>query len=159
MALRFSVARRLGELEKLVDQQKDSLYTIVLKGGRVIPDCDECLLESFIWNPDRHGLLQEVIADDPANQGVADMLYFGLSQEEGMDVNELQRRLDKLEADLARKGDPVFTITTKDGTTHQCDYEHAWGYFQDGRDDVVSVVVDRDDYAEVAALLERLCKS
>lgn len=74
-----------------------------------------------------------------------------------MDIN---KRLDKLETALTRQRDPVYTITLTTGETVTCSYEEAWDYFVSRRGHLVDAVrVDRDDYAENAALLESLCRS
>lgn len=74
-----------------------------------------------------------------------------------MDSN--RKRLDRLEAALKRRQDPVFTVHLTDGNEVTCTYEEAWDYFKSGQGHMVeSVTVDRDDYLESARVLEMLCK-
>lgn len=75
-------------------------------------------------------------------------------------MKDICKRLDRLETALKQQHDPVFAVTLTDGTIDQCDFETAWSYFRDGKENLVqSVSVDRPDYIENAALLEILCKS
>lgn len=61
---------------------------------------------------------------------------------------------------MERQKDPVYTVTLTDGSKVECDYETAWDYFESGKGHTVkAVAVDRDDYAENAALLQVLCTS
>lgn len=75
-------------------------------------------------------------------------------------MNSIRKRLNRLETALKRQRDPVYTVTLTDGSKVPCTYETAWDYFKNGNGhSVKSATVDRDDYAENAALLEVLCKS
>lgn len=75
-------------------------------------------------------------------------------------MNSIGKRLDRLEAAMKRQQDPVYNITLTTGETVTCTYEEAWDHFKKGMGHMVeAVAVDRDDYAENAALLEALCRS
>ena len=72
----------------------------------------------------------------------------------------ISRRLTRMEQQLQRQRDPVYTVTLTTGETVTCTYEEAWDYFKSGQGCMVeAVAVDRPDYTENAALLEVLCKS
>lgn len=74
--------------------------------------------------------------------------------------SSISRRLTRMEQQLQRRRDPVYTVTLKDGNEVTCTFEQAWDYFKSDKGHMVeSVAVDRNDYAENAALLEVLCKS
>ena len=74
-------------------------------------------------------------------------------------MDNAKKRLARLEVALKRQQDPVFTITLTTGETVTCTFEQAWDYFKSGQGHMVkTVAVDRDDYAESAALLQALCR-
>lgn len=75
-------------------------------------------------------------------------------------MTSISRRLDKIARQLHQQQDPVYTVMLKDGSKVTCTFEQAWDYFKSGQGHMVgAVAVDRDGYAENAALLEVLCRS
>lgn len=75
-------------------------------------------------------------------------------------MKSISQRLTILETAAERQRDPVYTVTLTTGETVTCTYEQAWSYFKDRKGPTMkAVAVDRDDYAENAALLQMLCMS
>lgn len=75
-------------------------------------------------------------------------------------MKSISQRLTILETAAERQRDPVYTVTLATGDAVSCTYEEAWAFFKSGKGPTVkAVAVDRDDYAENAALLQMLCMS
>lgn len=72
----------------------------------------------------------------------------------------IDQRLDKLEAALEQQRPAVLTITLKDGTRETVDPATVWDFFKipERRHMVESITASRDDYSELAGLVEALCK-
>lgn len=69
------------------------------------------------------------------------------------------QRLGKLEEQIKPPVEPRFFVTLASGKTVTCGYEDAMSFFTQGREDVQSVITDTPGYAEIAGVIEILCRS
>lgn len=78
-----------------------------------------------------------------------------------MNRQSLNKTLTRLETALARQQPAVMVVTLRDGTQETADAASIWDYFKDPvkRKQVETIRASRDDYSELAGVVEILCKS
>lgn len=76
-------------------------------------------------------------------------------------MRSVSRRLHALQAFVTQQQPAVMVVTLKDGTRVIADAASVWDYFKDPvkRKQVETIRANRDDYAELAGVVEALCQS